>query len=167
MRMTASPSSRTLTRQSTRASPFGGDFDGFASARLREHCQRRPCDAVRATAKRISAALSRRAIAAEIQCDLDALLGLQVVMHDGREHDLVGLDEKPRGLHADDEILAGDDVGLKPWPTRVPWPMPQTLIRQVVRFSGMSSETSAVPSAAVVSLPTQRAVSANFVRSVG
>ena len=75
------------------------------------------------------------------------LLRLQIVVHDGRQHDLVGLDEEPRGLQADDQVLAGDDVGL-PWPTRVPWPMPQTLIRQVVRFSGMSSATSAVPSCA-------------------
>ncbi len=54
-----------------------------------------------------------------------------------------------------------------PSPTLVPWPMPQTLIRQVVRFSGMLRETSAVPSFLVSSAPTQRAVSANSLRTVG
>ena len=33
-------------------------------------------------------------------------------MHDGGEDDFVVLDEEPRGFHADDEVLAGDDVGL-------------------------------------------------------
>ena len=58
-------------------------------------------------------------------------------------------------------------TSVKPWPTFVPWPMPQTLIRQVVRFSGMSIATSAVPSLSVVNAPTQRAVSANLVRTAG
>ncbi len=33
-------------------------------------------------------------------------------MDDGREDHFVGLDEEPRGLQADDQVLAGDDVGL-------------------------------------------------------
>ena len=33
-------------------------------------------------------------------------------MHDGRQHHFVGLDEEPRGLHANDEVLAGHHVGL-------------------------------------------------------
>ena len=42
-------------------------------------------------------------------------------------------------------------TSASPWPTLVPWPMAQTLIFQAVRFSGMVSETSAMPFLSVVS----------------
>ena len=43
---------------------------------------------------------------------LHLLLGLQIIMDIGRQHDFIFLDEESRGLQADDEILAGDDLGL-------------------------------------------------------
>ena len=101
MRTTASPSSSTFTRQSTRASPLGSiSTDCVGSGR-----------------RASSIGLCRESsvspsIAVQFQHDLHGLLRLQVVMHVGREHDLVLLDEEPRGLQADDEVLAGDDVGL-------------------------------------------------------
>ena len=58
-------------------------------------------------------------------------------------------------------------TSVSPEPTLVPCPMPQTLIFQVVRFSGISNSTSAIPAASVCRLATQSAVSANFERTVG
>ena len=54
-----------------------------------------------------------------------------------------------------------------PSPTRVPLPMAQTRIFQVVRFSGSGSGITAVPSASVASAATQTAVSANSLRTTG
>ena len=41
-----------------------------------------------------------------------AFFGLEVVVDVGREDDLVLLDEEPRGLQADEQVLGGDDLGL-------------------------------------------------------
>ena len=82
---------RLCTRQSTRRLAAGRDFDLSASL------------IARAAAVRLPSSSSD---------DLHLLLGLQVVVHVGREHDFVLLDEEPRGLQADDEVLAGDDFGL-------------------------------------------------------
>ena len=91
MRTTASPSSMTLTRQSTRCLAVGGD--------------RRPVC--------VSSAPSAASVPPSSSSDdVDLLLGLQVVVHVGREHDFVLLDEEPRGLQADDQVLVGDDFGL-------------------------------------------------------
>ena len=65
-------------------------------------------------------------LAVQFQDDLHALLRLQVVVDVGRQDHLVLLHEEPRGLQADDQVLAGDHVGLRlrrPW-CRGPWPRP-------------------------------------------
>ena len=54
-----------------------------------------------------------------------------------------------------------------PSPTRVPAPIAQTRAFQVVRFSGIFNSTCASPSLSVARQPTQSAVSANSVRTVG
>jgi hypothetical protein len=93
--------------------------------------------------RRVRRGLERLAV--QFERDLHLFLAVvQVVVDVGREHHLVLLDEEPRRLQAEDEVLAGDDLGLA-LADRVPWPMPQTRIFQVVRFSGMVSSTSAVP----------------------
>ncbi len=40
------------------------------------------------------------------------LVVLQIVVDVGREDDFVVLDEEPRRLQADDQVLAGDDFGV-------------------------------------------------------
>ena len=50
--------------------------------------------------------------ALELEHDLDRLLGLELVVDVGREHDLILLDEEARGLKPDEQILGGDDLGL-------------------------------------------------------
>ena len=89
MRTTASPSWTTLTRQSTRCSP---------PAAISTVCAVAPSGCEHA--------------AVEFEDDLDLLLRLEVVVDVGREHDLVLLDEEPRGLQADEQVLGGDDLGL-------------------------------------------------------
>ncbi len=129
MRTTASPSSTTLTRQSTRCLAVGGDLRPSASAR--------PCGSS------VSPSSSSD--------DLHGLLRLR-----GSCARWPTAPPRPSGRRTAGP--AGGRSGscvvttsASPWPTLVPWPMPQTLICQVVRFSGMLSETSAVPSLAVVS----------------
>ena len=80
----------------------------------------------------------------------------------GRQHRPRPSGRKTAGrFHANDEVLAGDHVGAALADVG-PLPMPQTLIRQVVRFSGMFSDTSAMPSLSVISEPTHKAVSAKL-----
>ena len=82
-------------------------------------------------------------------------------MHDAGEDDFVFLDKEPRRFEPDDESLRVT-TSASPSPTLVPCPIPQTLTFQVVRFSGILSETSASPLSFVSSAPTHRAVSAKF-----
>ena len=155
----ASDSSSVSACMRTTASPSCADFHA-------------PIDAQFAAGGHFDLLRQRRvigvqALAVEFQAPrFTCLADLQIVVHVGREHHFVLLDEEPRRLQPDDQILARDDFG-SPSPTRVPCPMPQTRIFQVVRFSGMSSDTCAVPSSLVSSEPTHRAVSANLVRTVG
>ena len=48
----------------------------------------------------------------ELEHDLNRLLRLELVVDVGREHDLVLLDEEPRRLEPDEQVLGGDDLGL-------------------------------------------------------
>ena len=143
MRIVASPSSSTLTRQSTRASPCGA------------------ISTVRVNSSSGWSVLPPSSIAT---CtDFFVLRKLWTMA----ERTTSSVWTKNRGASRRTIRSLRVMTSVWPWPTLVPWPMPQTLIRQVVRFSGMSRATSAVPLLSVVRLPTQRAVSANLVRSVG
>ena len=89
MRTTAWPSWTTLTRQSTRCSPPAAISTVCAGSS--SGCQH---------------------AAVQFEDDLDGLLRLELVVDVGREHDLVLLDEEPRGLQPDEQVLVGDDLGL-------------------------------------------------------
>ena len=82
--------------------------------------------------------------------DFHLLCGRQVVVNVALSTTSSRLDEEPRRLHADDEILARDDFGRCLADARA-WPMPQARIFHAVRFCGMSSSASAMPSLLVSS----------------
>ncbi len=125
MRIVAWPSRTAFTRQSTRCSPSAAIVDRLLQIRSGLRAYRLRAPAARGLA-----------------------WPLQIVVHVGREHDFVVLDEEPRRLQPHDDVLARDDFGRAFADARAR-PMPQTLIFQAVRFSGMSSSTSATPSALV------------------
>ena len=52
-----------------------------------------------------------QALAVQFERHLHTLLTLQIVVNDGRKDHLVALHEEPRDLEADDQILAGNNVG--------------------------------------------------------
>ena len=80
---------------------FGDDFDAPIDARF-------AIGGDFDRAGRFIERLQRRAV--ELQFDLHLLLGLQVVVNDGRENDFIAFDEESRRLQADDQVLGRDDV---------------------------------------------------------
>ena len=96
--------------------------------------------------------------------DLDFLLGLEIVVDVGRQDDFVLLDEEPRRLQADDQVLPGDDLGLAladlgAVAHRPDFDLPGGEVL------GHGNSTSAMPSLSVVSAAAQKAVSAKFLRT--
>ena len=89
MRTTASPSRATFTRQSTRFSP---------PASIVTFC--------------VSVAERRQTVAIQFEDDFDRFGGLEIVVDVGRQDDFVLLDEEPRRLQADEQVLPGDDFGF-------------------------------------------------------
>ena len=87
--MTAWPSWATFTRQSTRCSE----------------------PAAISTVWAVSPSGCEDA-AIELEHDLDGLLGLELVVDVGRQHDLVLLDEEPGRLEPDEQVLGRDDLRL-------------------------------------------------------
>ena len=89
MRTTAWPSWATLTRQSTRCSPPAAISTVWAA---------RPSGC--------------RTLPSSSRTTWTAFLRLELVVDVGREHDLVLLDEEPRRLEPDEQVLGRDDLRL-------------------------------------------------------
>ena len=92
--------------------------------------------------------------------------GVEVVVHDHGQSDLVALDHEARRAHAHDNILAHQHAadGGPGLCVRV---MAWTVVRHVVSESGNVKVTWAWPVASVCTLGAQKAVSGNALRTRG